>query len=80
MPMAQARRLCPHTVVPPVRTGHYAAVSRQIRAIFDAFTPLVEPLRLDEAFLDLHGCEGLFGQSRLKAFRPRRSETALVLR
>src|SRR4029077_18398917 len=40
---------------------HYAQVSRQIREIMLSFTPLVEPLSLDEAFLDVHGCEGLFG-------------------
>src|SRR5262249_50102614 len=39
----------------------YAQISRQIREIFHAYTPLVEPLSLDEAFLDVHGCEGLFG-------------------
>src|SRR5229473_1449440 len=61
MPMAQARRLCPQAVLLPLRMSHYAAVSRQIRAIFYSFTPLVEPLSLDEAFLDVHGCEGLFG-------------------
>ncbi len=61
MPTATARRLCPHGVFLPVRMDHYAAVSRQIRAILLSFTPLVEPLSLDEAFLDVHGCEGLFG-------------------
>jgi DNA polymerase-4 len=40
---------------------HYAAISQQIRATFFSFTPLVEPLSLDEAFLDVRGCEGLFG-------------------
>jgi DNA polymerase-4 len=40
---------------------HYAEIGRQIRDIFFSFTPLVEPLSLDEAFLDVHGCEGLFG-------------------
>ena len=61
MPIAQARRICPQAVFLPVRMSHYAAISQQIHAIFDAFTPLVEPLSLDEAFLDIHGCEGLFG-------------------
>jgi DNA polymerase-4 len=61
MPMTTARRLCPQAVVLPVRMKHYAQISRQIREIFFAFTPLVEPLSLDEAFLDVRGCEGLFG-------------------
>ena len=61
MPMANARRLCPQGVFLPVRMRHYAAVAQQIRAIFLSFTPHVEPLSLDEAFLDVRGCEGLFG-------------------
>src|SRR5438105_6021902 len=61
MPMVTARRLCPHAVVLPVRMSHYAAIGRQVRQIFLSFTPLVEPLSLDEAFLDVSGCEGLFG-------------------
>src|SRR6266436_2733206 len=61
MPTAKARRLCPQAVFLPVRMQHYAQISRQIREIFLSFTPLVEPLSLDEAFLDVHGCEGLFG-------------------
>src|ERR1700726_4955774 len=52
MPTATARRLCPQGVFLPVRMQHYAEISRQIRAIFLSFTPLVEPLSLDEAFLD----------------------------
>jgi DNA polymerase-4 len=63
MPIARAKRLCPHAVFLPVRMGHYAEISRQIRDVFFAFTPLVEPLSLDEAFLDVRGCEGLFGQA-----------------
>ena len=62
MPMATARRLCPQGTFLHVRMAHYAAVGRQIREVFHAFTPLVEPLSLDEAFLDVRGCEGLFGQ------------------
>jgi DNA polymerase-4 len=61
MPAATARRLCPHGVYLPPRIGYYAEVSRQIRDIFERFTPLVEPLSLDEAFLDVTGSEGLFG-------------------
>jgi DNA polymerase-4 len=63
MPMAAARKLCPHAVVLPVRMKHYAEISQQIRKILLSFTPLVEPLSLDEAFLDVHGCEELFGQA-----------------
>jgi DNA polymerase-4 len=61
MPISTARRLCPEGVFIPVRMQHYAAISRQIREILLSFTPLVEPLSLDEAFLDVRGCEGLFG-------------------
>ena len=59
MPMFQALRLCPEAVVIKPRGSHYAAVSRQIRALMDAMTPVVEPLSLDEAFLDLTGTERL---------------------
>jgi DNA polymerase-4 len=61
MPTVTARRLCPEGIFLPVRMAHYAQISRQIREILQSFTPLVEPLSLDEAFLDVHGCEGLFG-------------------
>ena len=61
MPAATAMRLCPHAVCLPSRLGFYAAVSEQIRAIFERYTPLVEPLSLDEAFLDVAASEPLFG-------------------
>src|SRR5262249_17781425 len=63
MPIVTAQRLCPQAVFLPVRMKHYAQVGRQIRAILLSFTPLVEPLSLDEAFLDVRGCEGLFGEA-----------------
>ena len=63
MPTVTARRLCPNGVFLPVRMSRYAEVARQVREIFHSFTPLVEPLSLDEAFLDVHGCEGLFGSA-----------------
>jgi DNA polymerase-4 len=59
MPMFTARRLCPDAVVMPPDTLKYVGVSRQIRAMMDALTPLVEPLSIDEAFLDLSGTAAL---------------------
>ena len=61
MPAAQAIRLCPQAVFVSPRMEHYVAISRQIREIFFRFTSLVEPLSLDEAFLDVGGSEKLFG-------------------
>lgn len=61
MPAVTARRLCPHGIFLPARIDDYAEVSCQIREIFERFTPLVEPLSLDEAFLDVTGSERLFG-------------------
>lgn len=69
MPTAQAIRRCPHAVVLPVRMECYAEVSRQVFAIFEQFTPLVEPLSIDEAFLDVTGSDRLFGSSETIARR-----------
>lgn len=55
MPMARARRLCPQAVVIPPDHGRYAEVSRGVMEIFASITPQVEPLSLDEAFLDISG-------------------------
>ncbi|HEX7379427.1 MAG TPA: DNA polymerase IV [Pirellulales bacterium] len=63
MPTSKALRLCPQAIVIPPRLDYYAEVSQQIRAVFDRYTPLVEPLALDEAFLDVSGSEPLFGSS-----------------
>lgn len=59
MPMFKALKLCPEAVVIPPRMSKYVAVSREIRAMMLDLTPLVEPLSLDEAFLDLAGTERL---------------------
>lgn len=61
MPMSRALRACPEAVVLPVRIRHYAAESARFFEILNRYSPLVEGLSLDEAFLDLTGTEGLFG-------------------
>jgi DNA polymerase-4 len=55
MPSVTAERLCPGAVWLPGRMGLYAEVSHRIREILDGFSPVVEPLSIDEAFLDLTG-------------------------
>jgi len=63
MPAITARRLCPQAVCLPVRMAYYTQVSRQIQEIFRRYTSLVEPLSLDEGFLDVTGSEHLFGSA-----------------
>ena len=61
MPIAQAHRLCPNGIFVAGRMGRYMEVSRQIMQVFAEFSPCVEPLSIDEAFLDLSGMENLVG-------------------
>jgi DNA polymerase IV len=61
MPMAQALRLCPQAIVRPVRGARIRQVSRQVFDIFERFTPQVQPVSVDEAFLDVTGSLRLFG-------------------
>ncbi|MCC6623164.1 MAG: DNA polymerase IV [Deltaproteobacteria bacterium] len=61
MPMARARKLCPELVIVPPRMGHYARESASFFTILGRWSPLVEGLSLDEAFLDLTGTGALFG-------------------
>lgn len=63
MPMYKALKMCPNAVVIRPNMAKYAEVSRQVRAIFDSVTPIVEPLSLDEAFLDVAGTTALFQRS-----------------
>jgi len=59
MPMFKALALCPNAVVVPPNMTKYASVARQVRALMFELTPLVEPISIDEAFLDLAGTEAL---------------------
>lgn len=61
MPLRRAMRLCPQAVLQPLRMERYVGISRCIQQIFREYTPLVEPLSLDEAFLDVTGSRCLFG-------------------
>jgi DNA polymerase-4 len=72
MPMARAVRLCPQAVIIPPRHGQYSTVSREVMAVFRAITPEVEPLALDEAFLDISGA--------LRRLRRRPAEVGQLIR
>ena len=61
MPSVTAHRLCPQGIFLPVRMSRYVELSGQIHEILLSFTPLVEPLSIDEAFLDVTGSQALFG-------------------
>ncbi len=82
LPMATARRLCPHGVYIQPRHRRYLEISRRIMDIFRRYTPLVEPLSLDEAFLDVTGSGRLFGPAEDIARRIKaevRAETGLTV-
>ena len=63
MPSRTAGRLCPHAIFVEPRMGRYSEISGQIMTVFEEFTPLVEPLSLDEAFLDVNGALHIWGDA-----------------
>ncbi|WP_321495994.1 DNA polymerase IV [uncultured Desulfobacter sp.] len=67
MPVFQARQLCPHIIIQPGSREKYARDSRKIMTILRQFSPLVEPVSIDEAFLDIAGCEKLIGSAEQAA-------------
>ena len=67
MPMAEALRRAPHAIVVQPRRDRYEHASGEALSIFRRFTPLVEPLSLDEAFLDVTASQALFGEGRMIA-------------
>jgi DNA polymerase IV len=69
MPIRTAKRLCPDCIFVPVRGAAYQAASREIMAILRRFTPQVEPISIDEAFLDVTGSRRLFGDGAAIARR-----------
>ena len=82
IPMAKARRLCAHGVFLPVRMERYKEVSDRVFGIFRRYTPLVEPVSLDEAFLDITASVRLFGPPEEIARKIRaevRAETGLTV-
>ncbi len=64
MPVVEALRRCPDAVMVPPRLGRYEEISRQVMDVFADFSPAVEPLSLDEAFLDMSGSQHFFGSPR----------------
>lgn len=81
MPMMEALRRCPNAIVVPARMQRYQEVSEQVFGIFERYTPLVEGLSVDEAFLDVTGSAALFGDGETIARRIKkdvRDETGLT--
>jgi len=63
MPVREARRLCPHAVLVRGRHSYYGEVSDRLLEVYRRYTPTVEPFSIDEAFLDVSGCERLHGDA-----------------
>ena len=64
MPVGRAKRMAPHAIFIPPEHHRYSEISERVMTIFNSYTPLVEPISLDEAFLDVTGSKKLFGSGR----------------
>jgi DNA polymerase-4 len=62
MPIYQAKQKCPHGIFVPPRMRRYKEVSKKVMALLKDFSPLVEPVSIDEAYMDITGCQRLFGE------------------
>jgi DNA polymerase-4 len=72
MPIYQAKQKCPHGIFVPPRMERYQAVSKKIMAVLRDFSPLVEPVSIDEAYVDITGCQRLFGEPQEIAWEIKR--------
>ncbi|UCD32461.1 MAG: DNA polymerase IV [Desulfobacterales bacterium] len=64
MPMFKARQMCPHGIFVRPRMDRYKAVSKKIMSLLEEFSPQIEPVSIDEAYMDISGCERLHGKLR----------------
>jgi DNA polymerase-4 len=72
MPIYQAKQKCPHGIFVRPRMDRYQEVSRKIMAVLRDFSPLVEPVSIDEAYVDIRGCQRLFGEPQEIAWEIKR--------
>jgi DNA polymerase-4 len=72
MPIYQAKQKCPHGIFVPPRMDRYKEVSKKVMALLRDFSPLVEPVSIDEAYLDITGCQRLFGEPQEIAWEIKR--------
>ncbi|MEE9537349.1 MAG: DNA polymerase IV [Desulfobacterales bacterium] len=72
MPIYQAKQKCPHGIFVPPRMSRYKEVSKKVMALLRDFSPLVEPVSIDEAYLDITGCQRLFGEPQETAWEIKR--------
>ena len=78
MPIYQAKQKCPHGIFVPPRMGRYKEVSKKVMALLKDFSPLVEPVSIDEAYMDITGCRRLFGEPQEIAWGVKRKIKAAV--